>query len=59
MLTINIFAGGIPTASDKIKALEDAGVMIAVHPGKIGDLTRALLEREGLIPVEEEQRKDW
>ncbi|KAL8890031.1 MAG: hypothetical protein Q9215_002763 [Flavoplaca cf. flavocitrina] len=51
-------AGGIPTASDKIKALEDAGVTIAVHPGEIGNLMRALLEREGLIPVEEEQRKD-
>ncbi|KAL9628621.1 MAG: hypothetical protein Q9204_005775, partial [Flavoplaca sp. TL-2023a] len=51
-------ADGIPTASDKIKALEDAGVTIAVHPGEIGHLMRALLEREGLIPVEEEQRKD-
>ncbi|KAL9034138.1 MAG: hypothetical protein Q9180_005574, partial [Flavoplaca navasiana] len=51
-------AGGIPTASDKIKALEDAGVTIAVHPGEIGDLMLAMLEREGLIPVEEEQRKD-
>ena len=50
----NTVAGGIPTANDKIKALEDAGVTIAVHPGEIGDLMRALLEREDLIPVEQD-----
>ncbi|KAI4221665.1 MAG: hypothetical protein L6R36_006729 [Xanthoria steineri] len=48
-------AGGFPTAYDKIRALEAAGVTIAVHPGEIGNLMRALLEKEGLFPMKGEE----
>ncbi|CAF9915535.1 hypothetical protein IMSHALPRED_002634 [Imshaugia aleurites] len=42
-------AGSSATADDKIRALEAAGVRIAVHPGEIGPLMRELLEEEGLV----------
>ncbi|KAI4267593.1 MAG: hypothetical protein L6R38_008189 [Xanthoria sp. 2 TBL-2021] len=43
-------ADGSATAEDKIKALEAAGVTMAMHPGEIGTLMRGLLEKEGLVP---------
>ncbi|KAL8678771.1 MAG: hypothetical protein Q9186_004922 [Xanthomendoza sp. 1 TL-2023] len=42
-------AGGSASADDKIRALESAGVTMAVHPGEIGTLMRGLLERDGLV----------
>ncbi len=42
-------AGGSASAEDKVKALEAAGVRIAVHPGEIGGLMRELLEERGLV----------
>lgn len=46
----NTVADGSATAEDKIKALEAAGVTMAMHPGEIGTLMRGLLEKEGLVP---------
>ena len=38
---------GGASADDKIKALKSAGVVMPVHPGKIGTVMRELLERQG------------
>lgn len=38
-----IISGGTGTAAEKMKALEDAGVKVARHPGEIADLVAELL----------------
>ena len=49
-------AGGGPSAEEKVRALEAAGVKMAVHPGELGGLMRGLLEAEG-VDVGESKRE--
>lgn len=39
-------SGGGATAEDKVKAMQDAGVVIPVHPGEIGPIMRDLLGKD-------------
>lgn len=52
-------AGGSASAEDKVKALEAAGVRIAVHPGEIGVLMRELLEEKGVVGKKEGGGVEW
>ncbi|CAJ0762994.1 16649_t:CDS:2, partial [Entrophospora sp. SA101] len=44
-----IIAGGKGSATDKIKALESAGVIISKSPAKLGVHLREEMEKAGLI----------
>lgn len=42
-------AGGGASAEEKVRALERAGAVVAVHPGEIGRLMKGILEEKGVI----------
>lgn len=44
-----ISGGGSITAEDKIRAMEDAGIKMLVHPGEIGPVMKELLRQAGTI----------
>jgi succinyl-CoA synthetase alpha subunit len=42
-----ISGGGNVTAEEKVRAMQDAGVVVPVHPGEIGPTMKRLLEEQG------------
>jgi succinyl-CoA synthetase alpha subunit len=37
--------GSSATAEDKVKAMQDAGIVVPVHPGEIGSVMKELLRK--------------
>lgn len=40
--------GGSLSAEDKVRAMQDAGIIVPVHPGEIGPVMKRLLQQAGL-----------
>lgn len=52
-----IISGGKGTAEDKIKALQEAGIHVVDSPASIGATVKRVLDKEGIDPTIEVQKK--